>query len=270
MLFKKLAVLLLPALAFLNCSGPEQLTVHNEDQPIAVDGILTNWNTDRAILKSSPEIDYYAANDGNNLYLFIDVKGLMKNNAISGSGLIVYLSNSEENRKRSGLGYPPGTYNLLREYPDAFESFTEEMDWSQKPENRELLTTLSENQFSNIMIVERPAGSNDPEFGFINKTRLEVDGFEIAANEDSRLMSIEMKIPLGETSLFNLDKSKDIWLGFSIEPPDFNFRDEASSSMSQTQRDRYGRRSQQTATMQYNLSRNLGGGDDWFIINIDE
>lgn len=270
MSFSKLVVLLLPVLVLLNCSGPEQLTVHNEDQPIAVDGNLLNWNTDNAILKSSPEIDYYAANDGNNLYLFIDIKGPMKNNAVSGSGLIVYLSNSKDNRKRSGLGYPPGTYNLLREYPNAFKAFTSEMDWSQSPENRELLTTLSENQFSNIMIVERPTGSNDPEYGFIDRTQLEVDGFEIAADEDSRLMSIEMKIPLGETSLFNLDKNKDIWLGFSIEPPDFNFRDEASTSMSQNRRDRYGRQSQQAATMQYNLSRNLGGGDDWFIISIDD
>lgn len=266
----RLLLLLISLIILTNCSGPEQLTVHNETQALEVDGSLSNWDTEGAILNSSSEIDYYAANDGNNLYLFIDVKGLIKNSHISRSGLVVYLSNSEENRKRSGLGFPPGSYNLLREYPNSFEKFTTEMDWSQKPENRELLTTLSEDQFSTIMIVERPLETHDPEYGFIEKSQLEIDGFQIAADESQRLMSIEMKIPLGETSLFNLDPQKDIWLGFAIEPPDFDFRAEVENNMSPTRSDRYGRRSQRTANVQYNLSRNLGQREDWFLINIEE
>lgn len=268
MIFRKLFLLLLPVVLFLNCSGPEQLTVHQEDQPLEVDGNLTNWDKTASLLESTSEVDYYATVNGNNLYLFVDVKGLMKHSSITKSGLIIYLSTSEDNRNRSGLAYPVGSYNLVRQYPNAFESFTTDIEWARKPENVELLTDLSEEIYSSIMIVERPMGSNDPEYGFIDKSQLEVDGFEIAANQESRYVALEIKIPLGQTSLFNINEDT-LWLGFSVEPPDFNFRDE-SSSVSSTQRDRYGQRSRREANMRYAISRNLGEGTDWFLIDISQ
>lgn len=266
MISQRLALLLLPLIVLMNCSGPQQLTVHQQDQLIEVDGSLSNWNTNEALLKSDNGVDYYATVVGNNLYLFVDVKGIMKYSAITKSGLIVYLSDSEENRKNSGLAFPVGSFNLLRQYPNAFEEFTTDMEWTRQPENTELLEDLSEQLFTNIMIVERPLGNNDPEYGFIDKSQLEIDGFEIAGNEEQRFISMEMKIPLGETSLFNLTQDK-IWLGFSIEPPDFNFRDESSSTPSQ--RESYGRRSQRQANINYAMSRNLGEGDIWFLINLN-
>lgn len=266
MISKRLGLMLFPLIVLLSCSGPQQLTVHQQDQPIEVDGSLSNWNMNEALLKSEDGIDYYATIVGNNLYLFVDVKGIMKYSAITKSGLIVYLSDSEENRKRSGFAFPPGSFNLLRQYPNGFEEFTTDMEWSRQPENTQLLEDLSEQLFSSIMIVERPQGENDAEYGFIDKSQLEIDGFEIAGNEERRFISMEMKIPLGETSLFNLTKDK-IWLGFSIEPPDFNFRDESSSTPSQ--RERYGQRSQRQANINYAMSRNLGSGDDWFLINLN-
>lgn len=250
----------------MNCTGPEQLAVYEEDQELEVDGNLTNWNTDQTLLKSTSEVDYYATTYNNNLYLFVDVKGLIKHSGILKSGLIVYLSSSEENRKRTGISYPPGSYNLLREYPNSFESFTTDAEWSREPENTQMLENLQEGMYSSVMIVERPDGSNRPEYGFIDKSQLEVDGIEIAVNEERRYISIEMKIPLGETPLFNLANNK-IWLGFSIEPPDFNFREESSSVSNR--RDSYADRSRREANMRYAISRNLGQGEDWFIINVE-
>lgn len=250
----------------ISCSGPEQLSVYQEDQDLEVDGNLTNWNTNETLLKSTSEVDYYATTYGNNLYLYIDVKGLIKHSSILKSGLIVYLSSSEANRKRTGISYPPGSYNLLREYPNSFESFTTDAEWSRQPENTETLENLQKSMFSSVMIVERPNDSNRPEYGFIDKSQLEVDGIEIAANQERRYLSLEMKIPLGETPLFNLAKNK-IWLGFSIEPPDFNFREESSSVSSR--QDSYAQRSRREANMRYAISRNLGQGEDWFIINVE-
>lgn len=265
MSFIRYFLFLIPLIMFISCSGPEQLAVYQEDQGIEVDGNLTNWNTDETLLKSASDVDYYATTYGNNLYLFIDVKGLIKHSGILKSGLIVYLSSSEENRRRTGISYPPGSYNLLREYPNSFESFTTDAEWSRKPENMEMLENLQKDMYSSVMIVERPSGTNRPEYGFIDKTQLEVDGIEIAVNEERRYISIEMKIPLGETPLFNLAKDK-LWLGFSIEPPEFNFRQESSAV---SRRDSYADRSRREANMRYAISRNLGQGEDWFIINVE-
>lgn len=267
MSFTRILLFIVLLVALTNCSGPEQLSVYQEAQPLEVDGSLTNWNTDATLLSSASDVDYYAATYGNNLYLFVDVKGIVKHSGILKSGLIVYLSSSEENRKRTGISYPPGSYNLLREYPNSFEEFTSDMEWSREPENTEMLENLEEGMYSSVMIVERPDNTNRPEYGFIDRSQLEVDGIEIAVNQDSRYLSIEMKIPLGETPLFNLSENK-LWVGFSIEPPDFNFRDQ-SSSVTNRQRQSYSDRSRREANMRYAISRNLDQGEDWFIINVE-
>ena len=167
------------------------------------------------------------------------MKDILKQSAISKSGLIVYLSSSEENRKRTGIAYPPGSYNLLREYPNTFETFRTDMAWSREPKNTELLENLREEMYESIMIVERPGDSNRPEYGFVDRSQIEV----------------------------NLD-SNNLWLGFSIEPPDFNFRLENNSTSSMRQ-DRYGDQSRREANMRYAISRNLGRGEDWYIINVE-
>ncbi len=251
------------------CSGPEKLTVSPQGNAPTVDGSLSNWNTTETLVKSTEEIEYYATTHGNNLYLFINVKAPMKNYAIRQSGLIVYLNNSEDNRKRSGLAYPPGILNLLRQYPGAFDAFTTEMDWGSKPENQDLITSLSEDLFSSIMIVERPPDSNDASYGFIDKSQLEIDGFEIAADENQRYITVEMKITLGETSIFKLEK-ENLWLGFSIEPPEFHYQDPNSSLTAR--QERYTgrqRRRPSASSIQYAMRRNLGQSQDWFLLNLE-
>lgn len=256
------------ALFFLmNCMGPEKLSIYKESQALEVDGNISNWNQTETLLESKSDIDYYATTYDNHLYLYIDVKDILKQSAISKSGLIVYLSSSEENRKRTGIAYPPGSYNLLREYPNAFESFRTDMAWSREPSNTELLENLSEEMYESIMIVERPGDTNRPEYGFVDRSQIEVNGIEVAVDQEKRYISIEMKIPLGETPLFDLD-SNNLWIGFSIEPPDFNFRLENNSTSSMRQ-DRYGDQSRREANMRYAISRNLGRGEDWYIINIE-
>ncbi|MCG2589362.1 hypothetical protein [Rhodohalobacter sulfatireducens] len=267
MSFIRTILLFILGILLVNCSGPEQLSIYKESQPLEIDGNITNWNQSETLLDSKTDVDYYAAIYDNNLYLFVDVKDLMKHSAITKSGLIVYLSNSENNRKRTGIAFPPGSYNLLREYPNAFEEFTTDMEWSREPENTELLTDLSEEMYSSVLIVERPGSSNHPEYGFVDKSQIEVNGIEVAANRDQRHLSLEMKIPLGESPLFNLS-GDNIWLGFAIEPPDFNFRIENSSAPSR-QRERYADQSRREANMRYAISRNLGQGEDWYIINVE-
>lgn len=261
-------LLLSALLLFLGCSGPSKLSVPAYDTAPSIDGDMSDWNTTESLLKSSEEADYYAGRSGDFLYVFIDVKSPMKNAAIRQSGLIFYLNDSEDNRKQKGLGFPPGTLNMLREYPVQFEAFTTEPQWGQNPQNQDLLTNLSDDLFSTVMVVERPDGSSRAEYGFIEKTRIEIDGFEIAADTTRRNMALELKIPLQGSSFYNVS-GNEIWLGLSIEPPLFDFPDQNSGSVTQTQRmDMYGRRPQSRASRNLAITRSLGQSDEWFILEL--
>jgi hypothetical protein len=255
-------------LLLLGCSGTEKLSVSTTDRTPTVDGNLIDWNTTESLLKSTAEVDYYVSRSGEFLYVFVDVKAPMKNAAIRQSGLIFYLNDSEGNRRQKGLGFPPGTLNLLREYPVQFEAFTSEPQWAQNPQNQELMNSLGEGLFSTVMVVERPEGSNRPEFGFIEKTRMEIDGFEIAADTTRRNIALELKIPLQGSSFYNVS-GDEVWFGLSIEPPQFDFPDNNNNSVTQNQRrDLYGRRTQSRASRNLAITRSLGQSDEWFILDL--
>lgn len=258
--------LFLFTLFFISCSGTEQVTVIQKDEPLPVDGNLTGWPTENTLINSSEEINYHAYLHDNVLYLFVDVKNPRLNGAIRQSGLIVYLSNSEENRKRVGIGYPAGSFNLLRESTSAFEDFTTDPEWGRKPENIELMTNLLDDIYSRVMIVQRFDGESNAEYGFVEKHLVEIDGIEIASDQERRLINLEMKIPLDGSTLYNVEKGK-IWVGFALEPPIFRFPNTNTMMNDQQSRGMYGQRnrsSQRMRTQPRMLSR-----DDWFILRFD-
>lgn len=242
------------------------MTVLQKSEALPVDGNLAGWTTENTLINSSEDINYHAYLHDNILYLFVDVKNPRLDGAIRQSGLIVYLSNSEENRKRVGIGYPVGSFNLLRESPTAFQDFTTEVDWTNKPENVELLRSLLNQIYSKVMIVERFDGQSNPEYGFVEKHLIEIDGIEIATDQERRLTTLEMKIPLDGSTLYNLEKG-EIWVGFALEPPTFRFPNTDTMMNDQQSRGMYGQRNRNI--QRQNSQPRMLSRDDWYILRFN-
>lgn len=262
----RLLILSLITVFFISCSGTKQVTVYQKNESLPIDGSLAGWVTANTLLNDSEDIRYHAYLHDDVLYLFADVRNPMLDRAIRQSGLIVYLSNSEQQRRAVGIGYPTGTFNLLREYPGAYNGFTTDPEWSRKPENTELMRSLGDQIFERVMIVERYDGSSRPEYGFIGKSQIEIDGVEVATDPDRRLISLEMKIPLDGSTLYRAQKG-NLWLGFALEPPVFRMRNDDAMANQQQPRGMYGQRSrsvQRQSSQPRMLSR-----DDWFILRFD-
>jgi len=128
----------------------------------------------------------------------------------------------------------------------------------------ELISDLNNEIFSRIMIVERYDGSN-AEYGFVDKSQLEIDGIEISTDEDRRLVSLEMKIPLDGSTIFEIEK-KDLWIGFAVEPPTMRIRDD-DRHLSRQERSGYGYRG--TGRTQQSRQRQMFQKSDWFILSIN-
>lgn len=262
-------VALILSIAFVACSGSRTVTTPVTDRALTIDGNLSGWNLEHSIVERSDAVNYYAAHDNEFLYLYVDVRSPAKNNAIRQSGLIIYLSSDEDNRKQVGLAFPSGTFNLLREDPGAYNSFLNDPEWGQNPQNRERLQNLEEEIFDRIMIVERTGGS-ERNHGFINKDQLLIDGIEVATAEGRRLMGLEMRVPLNESSLFNLEGG-NIWLGFEIDPPNIRLQDDQSSMNQQQQR--YGnqrRPTQNRGSRQASLRQQMGQYEQWYQLNLGQ
>lgn len=251
------------------CGSTNQFQPAQLDRNLTIDGNLSDWNTSQTLFEEREQANYYSAYDEDFLYLYIDIKSAMKDVSVRRSGLTVYLSDNEDQRNHIGVGFPPGTFNLLREFPGAFNEFTRDGEWMSKAENRELLERLSEELFERVMIVERTEESSNPSYGFIDPSQLEVDGMEVAINPDNRTVGLEMKIPRDGSSIYGFSGDR-VWVGFAIEPPDFRIQGSNEYSATNSQRDRYGNRVRQPRTNRTDIARSLGKMERWHIIEFKD
>ncbi len=269
--FRLSTITLLTALLFTAaCGSTKQFQPAPLDRDLTIDGNLSDWNTGQALFDEREQANYYSAFDDDFLYLYIDIRSAFKDAAVRRSGFTVYLSDDEDRRNHIGVGFPPGTFNLLREYSNAFNDFTRDGEWMGKSENRELMESLEEELFERVMIVERSDQNSDPSYGFIDSSQLEVDGMEIAVNPDSRTIGLEMKIPRDGSSIYGF-RGNQVWVGFAIEPPEFRIQGSNEYSATNTQRDRYGNRvRQQPRSNRANMARSLGKMERWHIIQFED
>ena len=245
------------------------MSLEKTDRELIVDGNLSGWSLGSSLINESESVNYYATHTDEFLYLYVDVRSPAMNNAMKQSGFIVYLSNSEDNRKNIGISYPAGTFNLLRNNnPGEYQSFTRDPEWATKPGNRALLEDLEKEVFERPMIVERYDGGSSTQRGFVGMDQLEVDGIQIAINQDRRLIGLEMKIPLDESSVYTLNSEDNIWLGFEIDPPNFRVSSDYDSSRN-NQRMGQNQRNRNQGNQRSNMRRSLGQYEQWFKLDLN-
>lgn len=259
------AVLLCMLFIFSACSGTKTITTQKVENEKTIDGNLSGWNLNETLIESSEAVNYYASYTDDYLYVYVDLKSPGFERAMRNSGFIIYLSSDRNSRKNRGVGFPAGTFNLLREYPDLYRSFLNDPEWGQDPANRELMNDLSDENFSRVLIVERREGSSSPQYGFVTHTQLQSDGISMEVNNDRRLFGIELRVPLDGDSIYGIRKG-EVWLGFSIEPPDFRMRNSYDSSH-QTSRGNMQRGRRNTNTRQ-SMQQRLGQYEKWFKLDV--
>lgn len=268
MKFRSLLSLITLGLILSACGSTQTIQTAKADRDISVDGSISDWNTSASRINAKDQANYYAKYDDDNIYLFVDIRDIRKDRSIRQSGFIVYLSDNEDRRKQTGLGVPPGTFNLLRERPSTYSDFIRQDDWTGQPENRATLERLEEELFDRIMVVERENGRSSAEHGFVDYSQLEVDGIEIAIDTSGRFLSIEMKIPRDGSSIFPAFNDK-AWVGFAIEPPNFRYSRSSDYQADQATAGAYGgaQHQQQRQPSSRDMARALGEFDDWFILD---
>lgn len=248
-----------------SCSNTKTITTQKIDSEKTVDGNLSGWNLSESLLESSEAVNYYASYTDDFLYLYIDLKSPGFERAMRNSGFIIYLSSEKASRKNRGIGFPSGVFNLLREYPDQYRSFLNDPEWGQKPANRELMSNFSDENFTRVLIVERHKDVSSTQYGFVSHTQLQSDGITLEVNNDRRLFGIELRVPLDGDSIYGISKG-EVWLGFSIEPPEFRMRNSYDSSQ-QTSRGNMQRGNRNTNTRQ-SMQQRLGQYEKWFKLDI--
>ena len=264
---KTASLLTFTAILLFGCSSTRTVSPPQVSQPPEIDGNITGWDLQNTVIEQTDVADYYAKQDDEFLYIYVDIKSAAHNQAMMQSGFIIYLGNSKEDRNRTGIAFPSGTFNLLRENPAVYDSFLNNEEWFRDPQNIERLEELQEDIFDRVMIVER-IGS-DANYGFIDKEQLQVDGIDIESGENRRLTTIEMRIPLNTSSVYSIS-GDELWLGFEIDPPNFRIQNNDNTSMA-NRRQGYGRGGmyQGSNAARMNMRQRMGQYERWYLLELD-
>jgi hypothetical protein len=213
-------VLAIAIVSYLSgCGSTETITTHQQENGIEVNGNLSDWPTSDSNIHNSDSFSYYAFQDSENLYIYVDFKSPFYNHSVNNSGFILYLNEDESNKKNMGIGFPAGAFNLLREDPVSYRNLTRDTEWMGNAQNQRRLEALQEEIFDQIMIVERFGSSSDANYGFVTYSQIEAQGVELAAARDRRYYGLEFKFPLDRSAPFELEKGKAYWLAFPIQQP---------------------------------------------------
>ena len=195
-----------------------------------VDGSPGEWALDRTILERNDLFNFHAASDGEFLYLYVEVLSQFHQFALRRSGFTVYVSNDIKNRRKRGVSYPSGTFNLLRDDPGFYDDFLRNPEWMQKPENQEFMERLDTQIYDLATLSERMDSKGRPVYATYPMGMIESEGALVAVDTTRRTMGIEWRIPLDGTAPFQVRKGEAV-IGFAIEPPRFIFQDEGQQTM---------------------------------------
>lgn len=275
---KRTVLLILAALTgfYLQaCQSSKPISIPSNEQEKTIDGEFNDWSYKNALIEENSDFNYYATTDGTYLYVYVTFNNQFYNNSIEDVGFTIYMSHNKDNKKRLGITYPLGATNALREMPSTRKEYLDKPDWLNKPQNKELWEELKKDNFKRAMFTQTLQPKEPPQRLIVELPQLKAHGINVEANQTRRLTRLEYRIPLHESKTHQFaanPKDQQLYLGFAIEPPEFDLRDELDNNVERNLQSGYGGRTRNPNyyQVQRNVSKSMGEYSKWFHIDLSD
>lgn len=215
--------LLIIATLFGGCSQTRTLGSTYVTEPIQIDGSIADWPRDGMVIETSAEFDIYFANNEEFLFVYLVVKSQQIFNDIEQFGLTLFFDTDRRARRQFGVVYPIGIFNFISNVPGARQEYLENPGWAGFQENQRLIEAYRQEADQRVMLIQRTGTREQIRPISVNKDALTAQGLELSKDPESRLLNIEMKIPLqpnrARQFAIEADAGTQIYVGFEIRPP---------------------------------------------------
>jgi len=205
------------------CSSSRTVSSVWSPQTITIDGSFSDWPRENIQIENNPEYDMYLANDDEFLYIYLIIKSQQVYNNIEQFGLNLYFDTERRFRRSFGIVYPIGILNSISNIPGARMEYLQNPGWGNLQENRQLLESVRRDMPERVMLVQRSNRRETLRPAMVNIEALRAQGIDMRIDDQSRLLNIEMKIPLrsSRTRQFAIEAEpgKPIYVGFEVQPP---------------------------------------------------
>lgn len=207
------------------CSSSRSISSVTTSEPITVNGNLSGWPTQAINRSASEEFDIAVANNDEFVFIAISFKNLRVQQMARDFGFRIYLDSDKNIRRSFGIVYPIGLVTALADYPASRQAYLENPGWRNMPDNRRLIESLERDMPSAVQIISRTESRSAVRPAFVPMEQLRANDIHVAIDPDSRMLLVELKIPIKSSRdrQFSVDDDgNNIFnLGLEVVAPDY-------------------------------------------------
>ncbi len=204
------------------CSSTKNVSSQRMVNPIQPDGNFDEWPSGSLDTGLIDDFDVAIANDDKYVYIGVNFRNNRTYRMARDHGFRIYVDSDATFRRSFGIVFPTGLVEALGDYPGARRSYLENPSWQNLPENRLLIERAESQMGSRVQIIRRTDRNDSIRPALVSREQLEANGILMGMSESSRVMSIELRIPIddGSEDYFSVIPNSNgrFYIDFEIEP----------------------------------------------------
>lgn len=217
------AFMLLPLVVLSTaCSSSREVQSSRAGQAMQIDGNFDDWPDGSTRSDISEDFDVAISNDDDFVYIGINFRNNRIWQQARDHGLRVYIDSNATFRRAFGIVFPVGIVSALGDIPGARKSYLENPNWQNLDRNARLVEQAEERMRDQVQIIRRSDKKERIRPVEVSMAQLEANGILVGMSEDSRVMSVELRIPIddGDEDYFAIipDRGGTFNVDFEIEP----------------------------------------------------
>lgn len=204
------------------CSSSKQVESTRASTEMMIDGDFDDWPTGSIRNDISEEFDVAISNDDEYVYIGVNFRNNRTWQRVRDHGLRMYIDSDATFRRAFGIVFPVGIVNALGDIPGARKSYLENPNWENLDSNARLVEEAENRMRERVQIIRRSDKKDRIRPVQVSKAQLEANGILVGMSESSRVMSIEVRIPIddGSEDYYAIipNRSGKFNVDFEIEP----------------------------------------------------
>lgn len=204
------------------CSSSKQVESSRASAEMRIDGDFDDWPSGAIRNDVSDQFDVAISNDDEYVYIGVNFRNNGTWQQARDHGLRIYIDSDATFRRSFGIVFPVGIVSALGDIPGARKNYLENPNWQNLDRNARVVEEAENQMRERVQIIRRSNKKERIRPVDVSKAQLEANGILVGMSESSRVMSIELRIPIddGSEDYFAVipNRSGKFSIDFEIEP----------------------------------------------------
>lgn len=190
-------------------------------QPVTIDGDFNDWPSAALNTNLIDDFDVAIGNDDRFVYIAVNFRNNRTWQMARDHGFRMFFDNGNQLRRSFGIVFPTGIVEALGDFPGARQSYLENPGWQNMPENQRIVQQAEQQLGERVQIIRRTDRRDRVRPSLVSRERLEANGILFGVSGSSRVMSLEVRIPIddGSGDFFAIQPHNGrFYIDFEIEP----------------------------------------------------